>query len=88
MIQILKKGVEDFGKRTFERNEVCENIKDWLKKIIAKKNSQILIKSISQALPKLKWKKYYYWRQFDIWVVRTTYKNQLVIVFVKNDWIF
>jgi hypothetical protein len=50
----LKKGVEDFGKRTFERNEVCENIKDWLKKIIAKKNSQILIKSISQALPKLK----------------------------------
>ncbi len=33
----FEKGVEKFGKRTFERDEVCENIKDWLKKIIAKK---------------------------------------------------
>jgi hypothetical protein len=30
------KRVEIFGKQTFERAEVCENIKDWLQKIIAK----------------------------------------------------
>jgi hypothetical protein len=35
-MQFFEKGVEKFGKRTLERAEVCENIKDWLEKIIAK----------------------------------------------------